>query len=221
VVYIQKTKKIQNIMGLKRIKVYGGGNWIKNSVTSSFEDADVVILPGGGDWNPTLYGHEPNGTRSWDETTDKRQMKLIDDSIKAGKLVFGICRGLQGVTIRNGGFLIQDVSHPSRHPVITKEGIIYGMNSCHHQMCYPYHLPKEDYEVLAWTEELSNKYVVDPKIELQFPTIALDPDGRFKEPEMIWYPKTKCLGVQGHPEWGPGKDALDYINKVIREKLNK
>lgn len=185
---------------MKQIKVYNGGSWIYNSKKSTFEDADVVILPGGGDWNPALYGHKPKGTRFFSEDTDTEQMDLINRSIKAGKLTFGICRGLQGVTIRNGGFLIQDVNHPSRHAVVTKEGVVFGMNSCHHQLCYPYDLPKENYEVLAWTEGLSEHYKADVPEEKLFPKeVALDPDGVIKEPEMIWYPKTRCLGVQGHP----------------------
>ena len=201
----------------KIIKTYNGGSWIYNSKPSDFKNADVVILPGGGDWDPSLYGHEANGTRYFSKETDKRQMDLINESIESGKLLFGICRGLQGLTIRAGGFLIQDVSHPSRHQVVTKDNGIYFMNSCHHQMCYPYELPKNDYEVLSWTEGLSNRYIAGK--EIQFPEIALDTNKVFKEPEVIWYPKIRALGCQGHPEWSPGRDALNYINKLIREKL--
>ena len=204
------------------IKTFNGGSWIYNSKeVNTIEEADIVILPGGGDLNPALYGHEPNGTRGWSDSTDEKQMALVNKAINKNILVFGICRGLQLLTARNGGFLIQDVDHPSRHPVVTSEGEVYGMNSCHHQMCYPYNLPREKYEVLAWTEQLSKEYRVDEKaVTLDFPTEALDADGLFKEPEMIWYPETRWLGVQGHPEWSPGKPALDYINKIIREKLN-
>lgn len=76
------------------------------------------------------------------------------------------------------------------------------MNSCHHQMCYPYNLKKDEYEVLSWTEGISRRYRAG--IELEFPEFALDREGKFKEPEMIWYPKIRCLGVQGHPRniWG-------------------
>lgn len=203
----------------KKIKVYGNGDWIYDSEPSTFEKADVVVMPGGADWNPALYGHEPNGTSYFSDSTDKIQMDLINRSIDAGKLVFGICRGLQGVTIRAGGFLIQDIRHPSNHLVTTFEGKKYSMNSCHHQMCYPYDLEKDEYEVLSWTEGISKRYIAG--VELQFPEFALDREGKFKEPEMIWYPKIRCLGVQGHPEWGPGKPALDFINKVLREKLKK
>jgi len=78
----------------KVIKVYNGGSWIYRSVPSNFEEADIVVMPGGGDWNPALYGHKPAGTDYWSEKTDAAQMDLINRSVEAGKLVFGICRGL-------------------------------------------------------------------------------------------------------------------------------
>ena len=81
-------------MNKKIIKIFGGGSWIYNSRASSFKDADIIIMPGGGDWNPALYGHKPAGTRSFSESTDKRQMDLINEAIENNKLVFGICRGL-------------------------------------------------------------------------------------------------------------------------------
>ena len=90
--------------------------------------------------------------------------------------------------------------HPSDHHVKTIYGNYYSMNSCHHQLCYPYNLPKDKYEMISWTEGISDHYQVDKdSVELEFPQIALDENGEFKEPEMIWYPETRCLGVQGHP----------------------
>ena len=96
------------------------------------------------------------------------------------------------------------------------------MNSCHHQMCYPYQLNKDNYEVLAWTRQLSPYYRADEKANInEFPKESLDDDGKFKEPEVVWYPKINALGCQGHPEWGPGEEALNFLNELIIEKLNK
>lgn len=204
----------------RKIKTFNGGEWIYNSEKArTFEEADVVILPGGGDWNPALYGHKAIPATYFNDDVDSRQMGLIDRAVDAGKLLFGICRGLQGVTIKAGGYLIQDISHPSYHEVRTKDGDSYGMNSCHHQLCYPYELPRNEYDVLSWTEELSNHHIIQGNKQLEYPEIALDDKGYFKEPEVIWYPKIRALGTQGHPEWGPGKKALDFINNLIREKL--
>jgi len=204
---------------MKKIKVYGTGRWIENSVNSPFEEADVIIMPGGGDWNPALYGHRPVATKYWNEIQDDTQMNLINRAIKAKKLIVGICRGGQGLTIKAGGYLIQDVHHPSEHPVKTIDGMEYSMNSCHHQMFYPYELPKEHYEVLAWTEQLSPYHKVDTNTEFQFPEFSLDENGKFKEPEVVWYPEINGLAIQGHPEWSPGKQALNYLNTLIKEKL--
>lgn len=208
---------------MSMIKTYGGsGRWIKNSIAvSTLEEADIVIMPGGGDWNPSLYGHESFGTRFFNDDSDSRQMYTINKAIEKGKLLFGICRGIQGLTIKAGGYLIQDINHPGEHKVYTNDGRLYKMNSCHHQMCYPYELEKDDYKVYSWTKQLSPYYRVYTKDTFKFPKHALDKDGKFKEPEVIWYPKINALGCQGHPEWNPGKPALDYLNNLIIEKLNK
>lgn len=39
------------------------------------------------------------------------------------------------------------------------------------------------------------------------------------EPEIVYFPKMKALGVQGHPEWLTDKDDLVKITKQLTEKL--
>ncbi len=82
-----------------------------------------------------------------------------------------------------------------------------------------YDLSKDKYEVLSWTEGLSSKYITEGDKPLVIPQIGLDENGIFKEPEVIWYPEINALGTQGHPEWGPGRDALNFLNDLIRERL--
>lgn len=186
---------------MSRIKVFNGGHWVRNSVESSFEDADLVIMPGGADWNPNLYGQKPNSHTNWfSPTSDERQWSLMEDAVKYGKIVFGICRGLQGLTILNGGTLIQHIEHPGGHVAKFKDGSELRTNSIHHQMCFPYNLPEDAYKVLAWTEELSPVHLGEGDVQIKFPEHALDENGRFKEPEVIYYPKTRSLGAQSHPE---------------------
>lgn len=197
------------------IKVFGGGGWVKDSVSSSFEDADLVIMPGGGDWNPALYGQKPNTHTSWfSDDRDAQQMSIIKDAIKRNKIVFGICRGLQGVTIANGGTLVQHVSHPGSHPAHFKNGEVLMTNSIHHQLCNPYNLSAEDYEVLAWTEGLSPVHIGEHDQTVVFPEHAYE-QGILKEPEVIWYPKTRCIGAQSHPEMMHGRPFQDKMNQYI------
>lgn len=202
---------------MKKIKVFNGGSWIRNSQSSSFEDAQIVVMPGGSDWNPKLYGQKPSSlTNYWSDTSDARQMDLIKDSMRAGKVVFGICRGLQGITIANGGTLVQHIHHPGSHPVVFKDGTVLRGNSCHHQLCNPYNLAPEDYNVIAWTEGLSHTYIGEDDKEV----ILEKRNDVVIEPELIYYPKTRSLGLQGHPEWlSEGDPMLNKVNDLIEELL--
>jgi len=200
---------------MAKIRVYGHGDWIDNSVqVRRISDADVVVMPGGGDWNPALYNEVPDGTRSWYEPSDRIQMAEISEAIDRKKVVFGICRGLQGVTIANGGKLVQHIQHPSSHPVKLINNKYIPTNSCHHQMCNPFMLPEEDYRVLGWTEGLSNVYLPENS------ALPKDENGNVIEPEIIWYPKTRCVGWQSHPEWMESKSqSVRLANEVISQLL--
>ena len=138
------------------------------------------------------------------------EMNLIRSATKAGKVVFGICRGIQGLTIYNGGSLIQHINHPSRHNVINERGETYEFNSCHHQMCNPFDLPKEDYRVLAWADNLSPMHLVENNINLKIDI----------EPEVLYFPKSRHIGAQGHPEWmSESSKAVINMNNYIDELL--
>lgn len=207
----------------RKIRVYNGGNWIKNSVTSSFNDADIVVMPGGSDINPALYNHKGIKGHYFHKHIDDDQMELINRSIDAGKFVFGTCRGAQLLTARAGGWLIQDSGHSGSHAVKTVNGQSFIINSCHHQMCFPYDLPEDEYEMLAWTEQISSYHTIQGDVELDFttvPKVALDENGLFKEPEIFYYPKIKAICAQNHFEWGTNsKESIEFINKIIQEKL--
>ncbi|MFA9239464.1 MAG: gamma-glutamyl-gamma-aminobutyrate hydrolase family protein [Candidatus Paceibacteria bacterium] len=187
---------------------------------TSFEKADIIVMPGGGDLNPALYGHEPIKRAYFNIENDKRQMELVNETIKAGKFLYGTCRGMQLLTARAGGWLIQDSNHRGSHNITTKDGQIFKINSCHHQMCYPYDMPEENYELLGWARQLSDYHIIQGDKQLEFKKITLDEDGLFKEPEIIYYPKIRAICSQNHFEWGTNsREAEDYINKIIREKL--
>ena len=204
------------------IKTFNGGGWIKDSKPSSFEEADIVVMPGGGDIGTHLYRHKPIKGAYFSKSSDDSQMALVERTIKAGKFLFGTCRGAQLLTARAGGWLIQHIHHPGSHNVVTDDGAEFSINSCHHQMCYMYDLPKEDYELYAWARELSNVHIIQGDKQLQFKEETLDSDGLFKEPEIFYYPKIKAICAQNHFEWDSNsKMANNFINDIIREKLNK
>ena len=111
------------------------------------ENADVLLLPGGGDMHPRFYGQALNGSEDLDEARDARELTLIDNFLCAGKPVIGICRGLQVLNVYFGGTLRQHIEGHSQidgvdrlHAITTAPGLLrelYGtrctVNSAHHQ----------------------------------------------------------------------------------------
>lgn len=211
----------------------GDGEWIEKAYfTRHSHKADIIIFEGGTDISPSIY-NEPRGKYtqvSGLTERDKKEIELFNYGIRHNKFLVGICRGGQLLTALNGGKLIQHVNNhgSSRHAVKTWDNKTYNMNSLHHQMFYPWDLPKEDYKLISWTEGISTTYLNGWDDEISFPNDAITEEGLIIEPEVVFYPKTKSFSVQGHPEflgyrgWGwnlEGNDndvhTLDYLNNLI------
>lgn len=116
------------------------------------ESYDGLLIPGGGDINPLRYGQENLGSTMIMDDLDELQFAMLDDFVKHGKAVLGICRGHQVINVYFGGTMIQhlpaslrhfrDLDEPDKvHGCIAAEGSwlakIYGTrflhNSAHHQ----------------------------------------------------------------------------------------
>ena len=70
---------------------------------------DGLLLTGGGDMDPALFGQKDCGSRDIDRDRDRAELALLDAFCGAGKPVLAICRGLQVVNVWAGGDLIQDL----------------------------------------------------------------------------------------------------------------
>jgi putative glutamine amidotransferase len=72
---------------------------------------DGVLLPGGGDLDPRLYGEEPgNACYDVNHAQDQLDLAVARQSIDAGLPVLGICRGHQLLNVLYGGTLVQDMA---------------------------------------------------------------------------------------------------------------
>lgn len=69
---------------------------------------DGVMVTGGLDADPALYGQEPApATGAFDTTSDRWEIAVLDAARRAGKPVLAICRGHQLLNIATGGTLHQ------------------------------------------------------------------------------------------------------------------
>lgn len=205
---------------MKVFDAYNHGKWIADFEASSFEGADIVVMPGGSDIQPKYYHNVPIKGCYYNTRADEEGYELLQKAIKANKFIVGICKGAQWLTIAAGGWLIQDIdNHQSPHMIETFDGDTLMVNSLHHQMCYPYDLPDEDYQLLAWSEE-SHRYLVQGEQDLadvvEMPEHICTSLGRFKEPEVIFYPKIRGLAIQSHPEgYSPPAETNAWFNELI------
>lgn len=101
----------------------GGEPVLITAAEDPLEPLDGVVLPGGGDLDPRLYGEEP-GDACYDvsRAQDELDLAVARRSIGAGLPVLGICRGHQLLNVLYGGTLVQDmdpgtVAHREPEPV--------------------------------------------------------------------------------------------------------
>jgi putative glutamine amidotransferase len=118
---------------------------------------DGIILSGGGDLDPTLYGAQPERDLvDVESARDGAERELLQAATDSRTPVLGICRGLQIINVAFGGTLVQDLGpegaqghHPQHvpdakpvHPVIIEPGSLLAeamadtsvdVNSTHHQ----------------------------------------------------------------------------------------
>ena len=120
--------------------------------TRSIADLDGLLLPGGWDVDPALYGEKPDPkVGDIDPELDETEIRLFKDARAKQIPVLGICRGQQVINVAMGGTLLQHLeghevraygrSHlahkasvdPSSELARAVEGPEIEVNSLHHQ----------------------------------------------------------------------------------------
>ena len=181
----------------------------------------VLVLWGGEDISPSLYNQQPSNhtsAKSIPSNRDQIEKRMAEWAIKNGFPIIGVCRGAQLMCALSGGKLVQDVdNHFGHHPIYCKE-IVPGLgdsfvtaSSIHHQMMIP---DGVDHQLLAWPESPSKRSTVYRGEDGKNIETCLDPN--WKEPEIVWFPKTKALCIQGHPEYMSDKAPfVQLVNKLV------
>jgi putative glutamine amidotransferase len=87
------------------------------------ENCDGLVLTGGVDVAPELYGDWPDETVRVDSERDGAEFRMIDIALKKEIPTLGICRGLQILNVYFGGTLIIDLEkfHGRNHKAISDD----------------------------------------------------------------------------------------------------
>jgi putative glutamine amidotransferase len=183
---------------------------------------DGLLLTGGPDVEPALYGQEPHPATDVDAARDAFEIPLTRQALEQDVPVLAICRGAQILNVAAGGSLVQDIPSAIEselphsiaeqkdavaHPIRVAEGSrlagamgfaldleCCGVNSRHHQS----------------VAEVAPSLVAS----------AHSPDGiveAIERPEGAF-----CLGVQWHPEnfWRTGRFGalFDAFVRAARQR---
>jgi putative glutamine amidotransferase len=83
---------------------------------------DGIVLPGGGDIAPELYGAEPSDeTGGVDIERDRAEIALFTEATAVGLPVLAVCRGIQLVNVARGGTLVQHLPAQTSEPHLIVE----------------------------------------------------------------------------------------------------
>jgi len=75
-----------------------------------YERVDAVLLPGGPDVDPAIYGQDRHPeTKVIDDARDSLELTLAKWTYADDRPLFGICRGHQVMNVAFGGTLVQDI----------------------------------------------------------------------------------------------------------------
>ena len=120
---------LKNELYAEGIRGQGGTPALINTATPADERERLLaamsglVLSGGADLEPGLYGQKANGATGMDHERDELELAAWREAERRAVPVLGICRGLQAINVFMGGSLLQDV--PSH------AGIPYGQGQAH------------------------------------------------------------------------------------------
>lgn len=164
---------------------------------------DGLILTGGGDLDPKLYGGQAHETiYSIDSERDSSELAITQRALESNLPTLGICRGLQVLNVALGGTLIEhlpdvvgdEVAHrelphgPIPHPIQIQPGSRLAEITQSQQI-----------ETASWHHQALKQ--VAPGLEV----VALAPDGTIEAVELPSHPW--LIAVQWHPELTAATDA--------------
>ncbi len=170
---------------------------------------DGLMLTGGGDVDPRLYGEEPDATFQEAEAgRDAFEIALSQAAIASGIPLLAICRGMQVLNVAMGGTLVQDIPsqvtgalnhaipeprfHIAHEVWVAKDSRLATLLADHMEDGETCHVNSRHHQAVK-------------QVAKGFDITATSPDGvieAMEKPDAAY-----CIAVQWHPEnfWRTGE----------------
>ncbi len=169
---------------------------IRQYVTST----DGILIPGGPDADPTLYGEEVSPyCGEFNRENDLFDIAILKEAIAQGKPLLAICRGVQMLNIAYGGTLYQDL--PTEFPgSLTHTGTLYQYDR-YHKVTLTYGSKLLDIIGNSEIRTNSSHHQAVRDVAEGFRVSAVAEDGVIEAIESL---TDTVIGVQWHPEMMKG-----------------
>jgi len=171
-----------------------------DSALKLFRGCSGLLLTGGTDIHPGLYGKAYDTVRCWpiDDHLDLLELTLIDSALAWGMPVLGICRGHQMLNVALGGSLIVDIPSDFGISVLHQCKDYLG---CTHAVTIDTNSLLGEISGTGTGEVTSNHHQAADQMASPLKAVAFTADGLIEAEEWI-NPSGKSflLGVQWHPE---------------------
>ena len=176
---------------------------------------DGILLTGGGDVDPEVYGGLPNKTNRVHRLRDDFEIALIHEARQRGLPVLGICRGCQIINVAFGGTirnLRKEKDVGKKHFVISGHPVDIAGDSNLAKTMGTRHIKK----VISLHGQAADKIGDGVRISATGPgniVEAIEADSAGKEGWIV--------GIQWHPELAVGDQAQFSIFKTLVDRARK
>lgn len=171
------------------------------TLRAMFERLDGLLLSGGGDIDPAIYGEEPHAS-IWglDMNRDRAELAMAKWAADAQTPLLCICRGTQVLNVALGGSLVQDIAsmvpealtHMYDEETMPREAVAHPVKVEADSLLASL-IQGAQADVNSWHHQSIKRVANDLKV------VALSPDGIVEAIELPGH--RFALGVQWHPEW--------------------
>lgn len=195
-----------------------------DSLPAALDECDGLLLTGGVDVEPAVYGEQRHPTVEIDAERDAYELALARQALQRDLPVLAICRGAQVLNVAAGGNLVQDI--PSAMP----EALTHELSQPKHAIAHDVHVESGTRLARLLERRLTSEGCIAVNSRHHqsvkhpasaFVVSATAPDGVI---EAIEKPDAQfCVGVQWHPEnfWRTGefRELFDgLVDAAIRHR---